>query len=136
MTDNFTMRDSAGRIVTDDDFDESGRLKDGHSIRLPVMLLDAAGNLIDDDDRPPRRSRTKEEVLQDVARVVKGEARAEMIDYQSNAWRAADYKPPPAPAAPSKPSPPLQDVALARDAVENARRQMIEDTCNAWKRQW
>jgi hypothetical protein len=159
----YTMLDADGRVIDDDAFDENGGLKDGRSIKLPVRLFDSAGCIVDDafrrrkkvtqrdprgreistfeeeeDDAMDKRrndGHSKEEILRTVHDVVCREARAEMIDHQVNAWRGPDYKPP-TPAAPGKPSAPLQDVTMARDAVENARNEMIADTCSAWRRQW
>ena len=82
--DNDTFYQNGKPINDEEAFDESGALKTGVSMRVSMQFMDGLD--------PVQREVATHANLRDARRAVK-EARAEMIDTLTNAWRAKDAGP-------------------------------------------
>ena len=119
-----------GQAEFDDDaLDENGVVKDGRSIRVPLMMRDGGAGRPGSTFDYAAAARVKEQAYQD--------AKREMSD----AWRTPPVaQPAPAGAAPveveaARPAIPVTDADFARlrQIRDEAYRAMVAELANAWR---
>jgi hypothetical protein len=110
--------------LTDDDFDENGILKDGHSYRVPLMMRDSAGGSARlHDGRGNAVGHKPGYILSDATNDARQQARDAYEHDLTTAWRGSD----------GEGTKPAKDGLPTMDARTSAYAQYDRELSEQWK---